>query len=153
MKIDTGQFAELVVAAERTVQGVVAGATVESGAGLTAQGTVTGNITVRTDGVLVVQGVFAPDAVDNAGIIMASGVVQVPRARFSSMGNFCIAPGSIINGETILRTDGTEAPVETADGQSLTVSADSWCAWVPSEHRFITEAELKTHAEALRAED
>lgn len=138
----TGDFHNLDVTESTTVAGAVHGAVVRSGAALTVNGTIDGDIALEDGAVLSANGVFAPRDIANDGVIMAAGMVEVDPGRDDDAGRFAVSPGSLLESARVLQRDGSLRTLEE-HGSDLTVDGSTYCAWIATEARFVSESELK----------
>ncbi len=143
----TGNFEDLDVDGEQTVNGAVTGARVGRGAGLTVNGSFAGDAVVEQGGILVVQGSLTPASIWNEGLLMLAGITSMPLSEFVDSrpsGRVAAAPGSIF-GSQVLEADGSLRPVRP-DGENINFDGVTWHAWVSDENRFVSLDELERGA-------
>jgi hypothetical protein len=138
-----GQFSDLMVTGELTVNGTVTGAHIPAESSLTVNGVVNGAITVDEDGVLMVMGTFVPESTSNAGLILVAGMASVTREDLATLGRFGVSPGSMVLDRFALDPDGQLRELTPGSKTTLDVAENDWCIWIEHEERFIPLDEIK----------
>ena len=118
------------------MSGAVRGAVLRPSSGLTVNGAAAGHFEIAEDAVLVVNGAVADLTADNEGVIMVSGVLELPRGALDELGKVVVMPGSVVN-QAILDMDGSLREPTARERENLTINGgeDDWCVWSPRSRR------------------